>query len=196
MAGHERRPAPGLAPDAQGGHAVPAPLTLRPLTPADAPTIASWAGDPVFVAGAGWTPTLSPAAHVAFQLNLITNPPPELIRLGAVENGDLVGYVDLHGTEPARRELGYVIGDSRRWGRGLGGAAARAGLTHGFGELGLTHIWAEAEPTNTASIRILRSLGMTELEPDPHRRFEISFEAWRVRSSGHGEGLSGCGYGG
>ncbi|WP_179855560.1 GNAT family N-acetyltransferase [Paractinoplanes atraurantiacus] len=171
-----------MAPDAPGGHAVPAPLTpplveLRPLVSADAATIASWSLDPRFVAGADWTPDLSLEVHVAFQLRIVTDPPADLIRLGAVHEGELVGYVDLHGHEPRRRELGYVIGDSHRWGRGYGGAAARAGLAYGFGVLGLTEIWAEALTGNTASVRILQGLGMTEIDhgaPGPYRRFTIS----------------------
>ncbi|WP_307871236.1 GNAT family N-acetyltransferase [Paractinoplanes deccanensis] len=88
----------------------------------------------------------------------------------------MIGYVDLQGTEPRRRELGYVIGDSTRWRQGFGTQAARAGLTHAFAQAGLTSIWAEALTTNTASVRILQTLGMTEIAPGPdtsHRRFEI-----------------------
>lgn len=140
-------------------------LELRFLEPDDAEVVASWAFDPRFCAAAGWTAGLSIAEYVSFQLRLITEPPGDLLRMGAVHRGELVGYVDLHGSEPDRRELGFVIGDSRRWGRGLGRCAAQAGLDYGFRDLGLTEIWAEAPAANVASIRILQSLGMAETEP-------------------------------
>lgn len=136
---------------------------LRPLEPADARVVASWALDPVFLAAADWS-TRTIEEYVDFHTRLIADPPADLLRLGAVHDGDLVGYVDLHGREPHRRELGYVIGDSRRWGRGLGGLAARAALDYGFDRMGLTDIWAEALAANAASVRILQSLGMREIE--------------------------------
>lgn len=140
-------------------------VDLRPLELADAETIASWALDPLFCAAAEWTAGLSMAEYVSFHRRIITEPPGDLLRLAAVHQGELVGYVDLHGSEPARRELGYVIGDSRRWGRGLGRQAARAGLDHGFRGLELAEIWAEALDANPASVRILQALGMTETGP-------------------------------
>ncbi|MDX6283038.1 MAG: hypothetical protein QOH03_4109, partial [Kribbellaceae bacterium] len=96
---------------------------------------------------------------------------------------ELVGYVDLAGGEVGWRELGYVVGPSARWGRGLGGVVARLGVEYGFGVLGLAEIRAEALDANVASVRILRSLGMTEVgrgeddsflgEPSFYRRFRI-----------------------
>ena len=93
----------------------------------------------------------------------VEEPPEGLIRL-AVEDADggVVGYVDLHGSNPGEKELGFVVGPSGRWGAGLGRRAAEAGLTYGFKDLGLDFIWAEALAANTASVRILRSLGMQE----------------------------------
>lgn len=103
--------------------------------------------------------------YVAFQLRLITDPPVDLVRLGAVQHAELIGYAVLHGTEPTRRELGFVVGDSRRWRQGLGRQVAHAALAYGFDQLGLTEIWAEALAANVASVRILQCLGMTETDP-------------------------------
>ena len=74
----------------------------------------------------------------------------------------MVGYVDIQGEEPDRRELGYLVGPSCRWGRGLGLAAARAGIRCGFEVMKLGAIWAEALDANAASVRILQRLGMEE----------------------------------
>ena len=135
-------------------------LTLRPLALSDAPIYAAWGQDSLFCEHAGWT--RDPAAQKEHWRKLITEPKPDHLRLAAVAGEQVVGYVDFAGDEARRRELGYVVGPSNRWGQGLGGAVARLGLEYGFGELGLDEIWAEAVDANKASIRILLSLGMTE----------------------------------
>jgi len=96
------------------------PVTLRKLTLQDADVFATWAADPTFCHEADWTTGLSFAEYQHFHQTLIQSPPPELIRLGVMHEGILVGYVDLHGDEPHRRELGFVIGERSRWGVGLG----------------------------------------------------------------------------
>jgi RimJ/RimL family protein N-acetyltransferase len=124
------------------------------------------------------------AGHEAHWRRLIAEPEADRLRLAAVVGDELVGYVDLVGGEAERRELGYVVGPSARWGRGFGGAVARLGVEYGFGVLGLREIWAEALDANVASVRILRSLGMIETgrgdddsflgEPSFYRRFSCS----------------------
>lgn len=122
----------------------------------------------------------------AFQRRLIEHPPADLLRLAAIQDGHLVGYVDLHGSAPDRRELGFLVGPRELWGQGLGRAAASAGLRYGFQELGLKEIWAEALDANRAPIRILQKLGMTETgwgdidthlgRPSRYRQFAIAAE--------------------
>jgi RimJ/RimL family protein N-acetyltransferase len=133
---------------------------LRPLAASDVPTFASWGLDRLFCEHAGWTVDLPLAAHEAHWRKLLAQQ--ELLRLAAVADSEVVGYADLAGQEPHRRELGYVIGPSTRWGQGLGGTVARLAVEHGFRRLGLQEIWAEALDANQPSIRILTSLGMTE----------------------------------
>ena len=104
----------------------------------------------------------------------------------------MVGYVDLHGDGAAERELGFVIGERAKWGRGLGAQAARAGLRCGFTELGLNSIWAEAVDLNVRSIRVLDRVGMAETgvgdaasfrgQPSHYRRFAISATEWAGRT--------------
>lgn len=126
----------------------------------DAETLASWAVDAVFCAHAGWRLRGSPADAVPWWREAITRPDPKLMRLLALSADEPVGYVDLHGDDVTERELGYVIAPSTRWGRGLGTAAARAGLDYGFDQLGLSRIWAEAIEANVASMHVLQRLGM------------------------------------
>lgn len=135
---------------------------LRPMEPADAEVIAAWGDDLLFCDEAGWSRDLDPAERRQRWGELVADPPSDLIRLTAVSDGEVVGYVDFHGDEPKRRELGYIVGGRERWGRGLGTALARAGLDHGFDVLGLDEIWAEAADANPVSVRILQRIGMTE----------------------------------
>jgi RimJ/RimL family protein N-acetyltransferase len=158
-------------------------VLLRGLVAADADLIAAWSRDEDFCRAAGWS--IRPVEqHRAFQRRLIANPPADLLRLAAIQDGHLVGYVDLHGSAPDRRELGFLVGPREVWGQGLGMAAASAGLRYGFHELGLKEVWAEALEANRASIRILQKLGMTETgwgdidahlsRPSRYRQFAIA----------------------
>lgn len=170
-------------------HTAPV-IRLRALRSEDAETFADWAADERFNAHAGWTAALPRAASLSFWHRLATAPPPELLRLVAVLDGEhtleahvgeevdgtghvgkIVGAVDLHGLEETERELGYVVGPSTRWGRGLGTALARAGLEHAFTRLHLDAVWAEALPANCASVRILERIGMRPTGLGDHEEF-------------------------
>src|SRR5699024_9605401 len=164
-----RRPRPGGLPlahahDATAYQTVPVSgssvIRLSALHPDDAGAIAGRETDPRFVQHQGWSPNLARSPMCEFWHGMAIAPPRELVRLVATLEGEIVGYADLHGADTSERELGYAVGPSARWGQGLGTAVARAGLRHGFDELGLEEIWAEAPPANTASVRILERLGM------------------------------------
>ena len=166
-------------------------VSLRQLSVADAPVLASWAADDEFCEAAEWSRGLTVDQHeTRWRSRLSDGFGPGLLRLGAELDGGLVGYVDLHGTDEHRRELGYLVGGRERWGRGLGAAVARAGLEHAFLALGLAEVWAEAVGANPASVRILQGLGMIETGrgedhvyrgiPSHYRRFAITADRWRT----------------
>ncbi|SEE72813.1 GNAT family N-acetyltransferase [Ruania alba] len=166
----------------------PAPcVRLRPLIDADVAVLSSWALDTRFRELAEWSPDWSVAEYRAFWRDLIADPPQDLLRLGVEHEGELCGYVDLHGHGDTR-ELGFLVGPQDRWGRGLGAAAAAAGLAHGFDVLGLHRVWAEAYDTNAASVRILARIGMVETgsgasgafdgQPATYRQFALRREHW------------------
>ena len=136
-------------------------LRLRPMDVSDAGTFADWGSDPVFLAHAGWSDRATVEELTAWWTAFIAAPDPQLVRLSAVSGDDVVGYVDLHGDEQSTRELGFVIGPSSRWGRGLGTMAASAGLEYGFDVLKLSSVWAEAVDANVGSLRVLERIGMT-----------------------------------
>ena len=158
--------------------------------PDDADVLASWADDPIFSAHAGWTYRPRSDDSLREWREWIVSMDPQLVRLAALDGSTIIGYVDLHGAGSVR-ELGYVIGPSRRWGHGLGTMAARAGLDHGFGVLDLDSIWAEAVEANVASRRVLEKLGMSDLGPGAnemflgqrsrYRRYRITRSEWLAR---------------
>lgn len=163
-------------------------IELRPLAVSDAATFASWATDPVFCAHAGWNPRPTPGEEQAWWRERVHVDDPYLTRLMAVSEGDSVGYVDLYGEGDSERELGFLVAPSSRWSRGFGSAVAAAGLTHGFVEIGLSQIWAEALELNAPSVRILRQLGMRETgrggtalflgEPSTYLQFAVTCREW------------------
>ena len=165
-------------------------LRLRPMEPSDAATFTSWGQDADFCRAAGWREGLPEAELMEFWDALITSPPQTLHRLSATVDDAVVGYVDLHGTDPEVLELGYVIGPSVRWGQGLGTAAARLGLRYGFTVLDLVGVWAEAPASNAASVRILQRLGMADAgaggpttfrdEPTRYLRYSITRAEWHA----------------
>jgi RimJ/RimL family protein N-acetyltransferase len=167
-------------------------VSLRPLADGDVDVMAGWAADAGFCRAAEWSVDLPHLEYVAFFRALVEAPPPELLRLAVVRDGRLVGYVDLHGSAPETRELGFVIGERATWGLGLGYAAAVAAVDHGFEALGLGSIWAEAREDNERSLRILRRLGMTDRGHGAtgsddagggFRRFDLAQTDWRARAA-------------
>lgn len=73
----------------------------------------------------------------------------------------LIGRCGLSITDPDLREavLWYTLHPDE-WGRGYTTEAARAMVSFGFRELGLHRIWADCDPANIASWRVLDKLGM------------------------------------
>jgi len=58
-------------------------------------------------------------------------------------------------------EIGYILHPDH-WGKGLGGEFMQALIAYGFGDLGLDHIFADVDPENAASIRLLERSGFHE----------------------------------
>ena len=75
--------------------------------------------------------------------------------------GRLIGRCGLGITDPAIGEgmLWYTLHPAH-WGRGYATEAARGLVDFGFRELRLHRIWADCDPANIASWRVLEKLGM------------------------------------
>ena len=158
-------------------------VILRPLVEEDSRFLASLQTDPLFASHAGWRHSRTIAEGEGWWREQIASPDPLLLRLLATVDDRPIGYVDLYGDDPHERELGYAVGPSVLWGRGLATAVARAGLDWGFERLRLNRIWAEVVSANIASIRVLEKVGMRHIgrgadelflgAPSHYERYEI-----------------------
>ncbi len=166
-------------------------LTLRPIQREDIEHLSRWGLDDQFCAAAEWTPGKPLAALTAYWKELLESPPTDLLRLLVVDSDDCpIGYADLHGSDPDSRELGFVIGEIRNWGKGFGRQAATLMLNLAFDELALTRVTAEAWDANHRSIRLLQRLGFRETgqgetgiwlgQRTAYRQFEITAPEWNA----------------
>jgi ribosomal-protein-alanine N-acetyltransferase len=75
----------------------------------------------------------------------------------------LIGRCGMRITDPELREasLWYILHRSQ-WGRGYITEAARALMDFGFGTLGLHRMWADCDPRNPGSFRVMEKLGMRQ----------------------------------
>jgi len=83
-----------------------------------------------------------------------------LWKLVPKEGGGLIGFCGLQPLpEVEEIEIGWWLARAW-WDRGLATEAARVALRDGFERVGLQRIVSIAQPANTASIAIMRKLGM------------------------------------
>ncbi len=83
-----------------------------------------------------------------------------LWKLLSKQEGGLIGFCGLQPLpETEEIEIGWWLA-RRWWGHGLATEAARVALRDGFERAGFERIVAIAQPANTASIGIMRKLGM------------------------------------
>lgn len=128
-------------------------LRLRPLTPDDLEYLVALHGDPevmAFISGAGETREV-----------VETRSLPDLLsrRTWVIFEGEtFVGWASLR-VEGEEAELGYRLVRAA-WGRGCASQAARALVEIGFGQLGLSRVWAQTMAVNIASRRVMEKAGL------------------------------------
>jgi RimJ/RimL family protein N-acetyltransferase len=86
------------------------------------------------------------------------------------ETGLVVGALGFFGppTAGGRLDLGYGVAVEVE-GRGLTTEAVRALIAFGFEHAAVTQIWADTEPTNIGSKRVMEKAGMTRVSSDGMR---------------------------
>jgi RimJ/RimL family protein N-acetyltransferase len=87
----------------------------------------------------------------------------EVVMLAIVEkdSGVHVGNVKLAGIHPVHRraDLGIMLGDKQRWGRGYGREAVALMLGYGFERLNLNKIYLGVDVDNVAAVKVYEQLG-------------------------------------
>lgn len=134
---------------------------LRPLVPADAPSLAAHADDrDVWLNLRDRFPhpyTLADAE--AYIASIPASPRPA--GFGIVVDGEAAGTIGLvPGSDIERHtaEVGYWLG-RRFWGRGVVSDALRAVTAYAFAELGMHRVFAVPFADNAASVRVLEKAG-------------------------------------
>jgi RimJ/RimL family protein N-acetyltransferase len=133
-------------------------LILRPIVEADWPAILSYMGDPIVTA---WLPEgrFEEDAARAFARKQAGRHP-EAIAARLKDTGQMIGHMVFRPwTAPQTFEIGWVLARAHQR-RGYATEAARALLAHAFGPLGAHRVIATCQPENTASWRVMETLGM------------------------------------
>ncbi|WP_029333511.1 GNAT family N-acetyltransferase [Exiguobacterium oxidotolerans] len=138
-------------------------LTLREVTPLDAPSLLTYLADERVVKPMGLAPFQS-EADALDEINWYHSIRTEQtgLRWGITEHAtpDIIGSCGFlnRSSRQQRAELGFELSPAH-WGKGLAQEAVQAVLAHGFNEWDLNRIEALVLPDNTASQRLLERLG-------------------------------------
>jgi ribosomal-protein-alanine N-acetyltransferase len=167
-------------------------LILRELTPDDTPALAQILGDAEVmrhsVAG-----VLSEKATGEFI---------DWCRMSYRERGfgpwavvdtstsTLAGFCGLNAErvdEKDEVEIGYRLATGF-WGKGLGTEAARSAMSYGFEQLGLPSLIAIVQPTNLASVNVIKKLGFGGFVHSQYHRqgvriYRMTAQQWALRGS-------------
>jgi RimJ/RimL family protein N-acetyltransferase len=144
---------------------VTARLVLREVAEDDWTALHAFESDPAAVRYQSYAPRTAEECQ-AYVRQCLADPeehPRSVYDLAVVDraDGNLIGRCGLKIVDAGLREakLWYIL-HRARWGRGYIPEAARALLDFGFAGLGLHRVWADCDPANAASIRVLEKLGL------------------------------------
>lgn len=138
-------------------------LVIRLVEPRDLPALLAVNGDPQVTRHLPYATWAALADAMAWYERML-----KLMEGGSALQFVLVRRSDdlpvgtaliFHHDEGSRRaELGYVLG-AAHWGQGLMREAAKALVAAAFGPMGLRRLEAEVNPQNSASVKLLESVG-------------------------------------
>ena len=141
-------------------------ITLREISRDDLPTINKWRRDPVVSDGVG-----APRRFIGLEVDLKWYED-YLSRRGSevrcavclADTNQLVGMVSLTRIDYVHRHAEYnaVVGERGDQNRGVGTAATRAMVRHGFFDLNLHRIYVSILRQNISSIRMCEKAGFRE----------------------------------
>ncbi|MDO5625589.1 MAG: GNAT family N-acetyltransferase [Pseudomonadota bacterium] len=152
-------------------------LRLRPLAPADAPSLLAIFSDPQVMRywhTPPWQSLDDARRFIADSAQAMREAAALTLGMQLKTSGELIGKCMLfnHVKASRRAEIGFGLARTH-WGGGYLNEAAQVLLTHGFQSLGLRRIEAEIDPANTASAKALECLGFIR-EGLLRQRWEIN----------------------
>lgn len=142
-------------------------LILRRYCPSDLENLFSILSDPKVVRFEPYKPMSMAEVQENLAWRISTD---EMIAIELKENHQMIGNVYLGKRDYATLEIGYVL-NRDYWGQGFAVEACEALLQKAF-EQGIHRIYAECDPENTASWRLLERLGFRR---EAHLRQNIYF---------------------
>jgi len=140
-------------------------LILRDFRIEDWKAVHAYASDPKAVTHIPWGPNSADQTidFVRQAVEDATRPNRRKFEFAIVlrEEDRVIGGtgIRLSGTENRDAGMGYIVLPAF-WNRGIATEAAAAIVEFGFRQHGLHRIWAEVEPGNPASARVLEKIGM------------------------------------
>jgi RimJ/RimL family protein N-acetyltransferase len=139
-------------------------LLLRPITDDDFDAVAALYGDADvmrFIGLRGPMTREQTKDRLAFMVDHWRQHGFGMWALRLKEGGEFVGRCGLRYMDNTTEiELGYTLAKAY-WGKGLATEASRAVVRHTFEVLKLGRLVAIADPANTASVNVMKKLGMT-----------------------------------
>lgn len=154
-------------------------MTLRPMTLDDADALAIIDANPAvrrYIDGG--RPLSREDAEEAVRRELGSRWLAHLVE-GELEDGELVGWLELRRTGPGDYELGYRL-RQEYWGRGLATEGARVLVDLAFSSYGAERVWGQTMTANAASRAVMERCGLVYV-----RTF---FEDWGEEIEGSSEG--------
>ncbi len=137
-------------------------LTLREWRPTDAASLHAFESDPKVAALQSYEPkTLAQCETYITDMIALGGEEPRVIYDLAIEHrAEVVGRVGMRRCdhENLQGALWYVVAP-RVWGTGIATEATREVVDFAFGELGLHRLYADCDPENAASRRVVEKLG-------------------------------------
>lgn len=141
-------------------------ITLREIGREDIPIINRWRRDPVVTDGIG-----APRRFIGLDVDMkwyeeyLTRRSSEVrCAVCLADSGQLVGMVSLTRIDHVHRHAEYnaVVGERELQNKGVGTAATRAMVRHGFFDLNLHRIYVSILRENVGSIRMCENAGFRE----------------------------------
>jgi RimJ/RimL family protein N-acetyltransferase len=162
-------------------------LLIEPFMAADAGDLFAWASDIATTKYMGWKrhETLADSeAVIAYFDQVKESEPPRFDRPLVIRekgSGRPLGSTGIHQMGPGVVELGWILRTEARR-QGYAREAAEAVLEYAIGLDWVKSVVCRAHPENGTSIRLMRGLGMTELEGGVFKMPQLGGEGvWLVK---------------